>query len=375
MDFQYICRIPGKAGSFGVTFTEGALSELQPVEKPGAGKSELWLTRGLFDIQVNGMLGHNLSEDDLTADKIKQIDNGLARCGVLRWCPTVTTQDPEIVTKSLGVLRQVIEEGTAPHIHCIHMEGHYISAEDGYRGVHMKEFVRDPDPVEFDRWQKVSGGHIGLFSLAPERSGAIEFIRKLKTEKVRVALVHHHADHETVEQAAAAGADLSSHLVNGCAPMIHRQHNVIWSQLSLDQLWASFIADGYHIPHYTLRAVIRAKGIDRSILTSDLAHLSGLPDGEYRKNERTVVVQEGGLWVKGEGTNLLSGAVKTLDQDCAFLASRSGFTIEQSLLMATRNPARYFGIEQEFDILRGSKGPFAVFAWDGENLDTEYVLK
>jgi len=81
------------------------------------------------------------------------------------------------------------------------------------------------------------------------------------------------------------------------------------------------------------------------------------------------------LWVKGEGTNLLSGAVKTLDQDCAFLASRSGFTIEQSLLMATRNPARYFGIEQEFDILRGSKGPFAVFAWDGENLDTEYVLK
>jgi N-acetylglucosamine-6-phosphate deacetylase len=279
------------------------------------------------------------------------------------------------VEESLDILRKVIEERSAPHIHCIHMEGHYISAEDGYRGVHMEKYVRDPDPTEFERWQEASGGHIGLFSLAPEREGAIDFIRRLRVAGVRVALVHHNAPHEIVRQAATAGADLSSHLVNGCATMIHRQHNVIWSQLALDELWASFIADGYHIPFYTLQAVIRAKGISRSILVSDLAHLSGLPDGEYEKNERTVVVQEGGLWVKGEGTNLLSGAVKTLDQDCSFLASRSGFTIEQSLLMATRNPARYFGIERNFDIYPGSGGPFALFEWDGEKLRTEYLSK
>jgi N-acetylglucosamine-6-phosphate deacetylase len=253
------------------------------------------------------------------------------------------------------------------------MEAHDISAEDGYRGVHMEQFVRDPDPGEFDRWQEASGGHIGLFSLAPERKGAIEFIRKLKTEGVRVAPVHHNASHAQVRQATAAGADLSSPLVNGCATMIHRQHNVIWSQLFLDELWARFIADGYHIPHYTLKAIIRAKRIELSILVSDLAHLSGLPDGEYSKNERTVVLQDGALWVKGEGTNLLSGAVKTLEQDCAFLVSSSGFSIEQSLTMATRNPARYFGIEQEFDTFPGKKGPFAVFPWDGQELSVECV--
>ena len=375
MRFQYICRIPGKTGRYGVIFQDGTLTELQPLAKPSNGAKDLWLTRGLFDIQVNGMLGHNLSEEDLDPAKVIAIDEELAKHGVLRWCPTITTQNTAIVNRNLAILREVIEERLASHIHCIHMEGHYISAEDGYRGVHMRQFIKDPDPSEFDVWQKTSGGHIGLFSLAPERKGAIEFIRKLRNEGVRVALVHHNADHDQVRQAAAAGADLSSHLVNGCAKMIHRQHNVIWSQLSLDELWASFIADGYHIPYYTLKAVIQAKGTDRSILVSDLAHLTGLPDGEYRKNELTVVLQNGGLWVKGEGTNLLSGAVKTLDQDCAFLVSRSGFSIRQSLTMATTNPARYFGIEQQFEIFPGAKRPFAVFAWDGENLEVEHVLK
>ena len=375
MHVQYICRIPGRTGRYGVSFSKGTLAELQPVEEPEKGGKDLWLTRGLFDIQVNGMLGYNLSADDLTPEKVVAIDAELAKRGVLRWCPTVTTQNPQIVARNLEILRQAIEDGSAEHIHCIHMEGHYISAEDGYRGVHMPRFIRDPDPAEYDLWQKASGGHIGLFSLAPEREGAIGFIRQLKSDGIRAALVHHNASHARVVQAAAAGADLSSHLVNGCAKMIHRQHNVIWSQLSLDELWASFIADGYHIPHYTLKAVIRAKGVDRSILISDLAHLSGLPDGEYKKNELSVVLQDGGLWVKGEGTNLLSGAVKTLEEDCSFLASHSGFSIEESILMASRNPARYFGIEREFDIFPGTRGPFAIFEWDGVNLNVEQVLK
>jgi N-acetylglucosamine-6-phosphate deacetylase len=188
-------------------------------------------------------------------------------------------------------------------------------------------------------------------------------------------LVHHHADHQTIRAAASAGADLSSHLVNGCAPMIHRQHNIIWSQLALDELWASFIADGYHIPHYTLRAVIRAKGVERSILISDLSSLSGMPDGEYESNEMTVVLKDGGLWVKEKGTNLLSGAAKTLDLDVQFLAAEAGFPLEQGLIMATVNPARYFGIERQMQLYSGRKGPLAVFSWEKEKLYVHKILK
>jgi N-acetylglucosamine-6-phosphate deacetylase len=375
VDFEETCRIPGKGGLFSAVVKNGVLTQFIPASQPPEGNGELWLSPGLFDTQVNGMLGYNLSDDDLTVERVAEINEVLENRGITRWCPTIITQAPAIVERNLGILREVIEKNAAPNIHCIHMEGHYISSEEGYRGVHMERFIRDPDPEEFDRWQEKSGHHIGLFSLAPERKGAIEFIRKLRNEGVRVGLVHHNADYNTILEAYAAGASLCTHLVNGCAKMIHRQHNILWSQLSIDDMWASFIADGYHIPHYTLRAVIKAQGIDRSILTSDLAHLSGMPDGEYRKYERTVVLKDGGLWVKGEGTDLLSGAVKTLEQDCEYLAARSGFSIEEALVMASLNPARFFGIEHQMDLYPGRNPPLVVFSWRNNKLSVEKVLK
>jgi len=373
MGFHGICRIPGRNGVFNVSIEKGVLDRLEPTDERQAG--EHWLSPGLFDIQVNGMLGYNLSSEDLTTEKVVEIEHALELHGVTRWCPTVTSQDPKIVERNLAILGDLIESGGTPNIHCIHLEGHYISAEDGYRGVHLARYVRDPDIAEFDRWQRAAKGRIGLFSLAPERKGALQFICALKDRGVRAALVHHHADHQTVRQAAAAGADLASHLVNGCVPLINRQHNVIWSQLSLDELWASFIADGYHIPDYTLRAVIRSKGLGRSILVSDLAHLSGLPDGEYIKMDKTVVLKDGGLWVKGKGTNLLSGAVKTLEQGCAYLAAQAGFSLEQALLLASVNPARYFGIEENFQLYPGRKGPLVVFSRKGQELKVKETCK
>lgn len=375
MSFKEACRIPGRSGTFEVSFRNGRLETLRPLEHGAGQEVTFWLTPGLFDIQMNGMLGHDLSEEDLDVEKIAAVNEGLEKHGVLRWCPTVCSNTAELVERNLGIINQAIQQGASPGIHCIHLEGHYVSTEEGYRGVHLPRFQRDPDAEEFERWQRAAGGHIGLFSLAPERRGALEFIAWLRAQGVRVGLVHHHADHQTIRAAAAAGADLSSHLVNGCASMIHRQHNIIWSQLSLDELWASFIADGYHIPHYTLRAVIRAKGFERSILISDLSSLSGMPDGEYEANEMTVVLKDGGLWVKEKGTNLLSGAAKTLDLDVEFLVSEAGIPLEQALIMATVNPARYFGIERQMQLYAGRTGPLAVFSWEKGRLRVQEILK
>jgi len=100
-----------------------------------------------------------------------------------------------------------------------------------------------------------------------------------------------------------------------------------------------------------------------------------MPNGEYRKYERTVVLKDGGLWVKGEGTDLLSGAVKTLEQDCEYLAAHSGFSIEEALVMASLNPARFFGIEDEMELYPGRKSPLVVFSWKNKELSVEKILK
>jgi N-acetylglucosamine-6-phosphate deacetylase len=121
--------------------------------------------------------------------------------------------------------------------------------------------------------------------------------------------------------------------------------------------------------------VIKAKGLARSILISDVAHLSGMPDGEYQANEMIVVLKDGGLWVKEQGTNLLSGAAKTLDQDVEYLAANAGFSVEEALLMASDNPARYFGVQDRLGLYPGRRGPLAVFSWESGKLQLHSVLR
>jgi N-acetylglucosamine-6-phosphate deacetylase len=75
---------------------------------------------------------------------------------------------------------------------------------------------------------------------------------------------------------------LSTHLGNGCAGMLPRHENPITVQLGQDELMASFIADGHHLPPYLLKSLVRAKEVERSILATDCMSAAGAPPGRYR---------------------------------------------------------------------------------------------
>jgi N-acetylglucosamine-6-phosphate deacetylase len=159
---------------------------------------------------------------------------------------------------------------------------------------------------------------------------------------------------------------MSTHLFNGCPRLLDRHSNVIYSQLSEDALYACFIADGYHVPYSTLRIGLRAKGVKKSILVSDLAHLCGLPDGEYQMEGNAVELRDGSLRVKETG--LLSGAARTLLHDVELLARESEPGIEAALLMATASPAAAVREEAWAELRPGRRGPLAAFSWDGTHL-------
>ena len=75
-----------------------------------------------------------------------------------------------------------------------------------------------------------------------------------------VAIGHSSADRVVVADAAEAGALLSTHLGNGLPQMLHKVDNPLFAQLAEDRLWASFIADGIHLPAAALKTMLRAKG-------------------------------------------------------------------------------------------------------------------
>ena len=86
---------------------------------------------------------------------------------------------------------------------------------------------------------------------------------------------HHVANSIQIHDMAKNGATLLTHLGNGLPNELNRHHNPIWPSLSNHLLTAMLITDGYHLPPDSICSFIRAKGIDRTIITSDVVPVAG----------------------------------------------------------------------------------------------------
>jgi len=106
-------------------------------------------------------------------------------------------------------------------------------------------------------------------TLAPEIDGAIPFVEQCVKKGIVVGIGHTNAAAEILEDALRAGARISCHLGNGAHAVLPRHQNPIQKQLSMDGLMASIIVDGIHLPDYVVKNFVRAKGVDRVLLTTD----------------------------------------------------------------------------------------------------------
>jgi N-acetylglucosamine-6-phosphate deacetylase len=132
-----------------------------------------FLAPGWIDLQVNGFAGVDYNSPSSTPEQIARSIGALFACGVTRFFPTVITGSPENMAASLRHLasaKESVPEGAAPigqAMEAFHLEGPYISPEDGPRGAHPSRWVRPPDLDEFHRFQEAAHGNIRLVTLSP----------------------------------------------------------------------------------------------------------------------------------------------------------------------------------------------------------------
>jgi len=307
---------------------------------------------GLFDLQVNGFGGIDFNATDLTADRVVEALELMRRTGVTRCLPTLITSPFDRFASSARVLARLPH----PAIAGIHMEGPYVSPEDGARGAHPRSSVRPASIDDFARRQDVAGGRIVLVTLAPEVPGAMPLIEHLVAAGVRVAIGHTMATPEQIGDAVRAGATLATHLGNGCPQMLPRHPNVIWELLGADALFASLIGDGFHLPPATVKSMIRAKGPDRTMLVTDAMAAAGCdardePSRSPKASaERrfTIGDVECELGADGRvslpGTPYLAGSSLTLDRAIANTVRFTGLPIDAVIPMASTIPAAYMGM-------------------------------
>jgi N-acetylglucosamine-6-phosphate deacetylase len=310
-----------------------------------AGEGAPWLLPGLVDLQVNGYGGHDVNGPDVTADTVVALVRALARVGTTTVVPTVITAAEGDIARSLRAIADARgrDEACRRAIPCVHVEGPHISPEDGSRGVHPAAQVRPPDPDEFDRWQRASEGLVGIVTLSPHHPEAVAYTEHLTRAGAVVAIGHTHATPEQVRAVADAGARLSTHLGNGAHAVLARHPNYLWAQLADDRLTAGFIADGHHLPADTLTAMLRAKGLDRSVLVSDSVALAGMPPGRYTTLVGGAVVLSADGRLSEAGTPYLAGAARSLADGVAQAVRMTGIRLGDVVRLAAGNPGGFVG--------------------------------
>jgi N-acetylglucosamine-6-phosphate deacetylase len=293
---------------------------------------------GLFDLQVNGFAGIDFNARGLTADRCVEAVDRMRATGVTRCLPTLITSSVADFAASARVLARTAD----PAIAGIHMEGPYLSPDDGPRGAHPRAHITPASVEDFARRQDAADGRIVLVTLAPEVPGALPLIEHLVTSGVRVAIGHTAATPPQIRDAITAGATLATHLGNGCAAMLPRHPNAIWELLAADGVVASVIVDGHHLPAATVKSMLRAKGPDRTILITDAVAAAGCPPGQYAIGGVECTLGDDGR-VSLPGTPYLAGSSLTLDRAIANAARFTGLPIDDVIPMASTGPARYLG--------------------------------
>lgn len=290
----------------------GVRKKLESIHKPG----RLIICPALTDIQINGFSGIDFNAEGLSVEDVEHVSKALAAQGVGCYFPALITNSEERINGLLTVIRQATEEIELCRrmILGIHLEGPFISKEDGPRGAHPLEFVTAPKVNLMKSWKEISNGLVKLVTVSPEWENMDEFYEYCYKNNILVSIGHTSANAEQIEQAVRCGAICSTHLGNGCHSFLKRHPNYIWDQLSCDQLYASIIADGHHLPAHVIEVFAKVKN-EKLILISDATQFSGKEPGDYTTliGGKVSLTKERRLYVLDHPEYLAGSAMGLLD--------------------------------------------------------------
>ncbi len=332
---------------------------------------------GFVDLQVNGLGPDAVLSSD--AAGVRRIARRLAARGTTAFLPTIATAPREELIRAAHAVREAWErqgeEGEA-RILGAHLEGPYL--EPRMRGAHPPEHIRAPSREEVEEVADAAGGWgatgapgLALVTLSPGVAGAAALARWLAGKGVVPAMGHTAAGAACVEAFLEAGGAFAVHAFNRYgspgAPA-HRSAAPMDFVRTDPRLSAGLIADGVHVAPLAIASFVRARGWERTVLTSDLAADGGLrPAAEHAEegagsapeDVQDVVVRAG----------VLSGSRATLSEALPRFWKWSGLDPARALATATRNPARVLRAEgRRGRLAQGRRADFCVLAPDSLQL-------
>lgn len=302
---------------------------------------------GLTDLHFHGCAGADFSDGD-AAGLAAMADYELSR-GVTQICPAGMTLPAEKISALCAMAaahRKNARSGA--DLVGVNLEGPFLSRAK--RGAQNEAYLREPDAALLEEWCARAEGLVKLVTVAPELSGAEDFIRAC-AGRVTVSVGHTTADYETARAAFDAGARQVTHLFNAMPLFAHREPGVIGAAADCPNVRCELICDGVHVHPSAVRAAFHLMGAERMLLISDTMRAAGLGDGDYALGGLAVRVS-GSRATLADGT--LAGSVTDL-MSCLRHAVSFGIPLADAVTAAAVNPAHALGIDADYGTLDAGK--------------------
>ena len=321
---------------------------------------------GFIDVHTHG--GNRIDVNHVESyEDVNNLSLFFASHGVTGFLASVMTDELDIMDEKVRILTDAMERGLdGAELIGIHLEGPFLSVE--YKGAMPESLLRDGDYALFEHFEEISHGNIRYITLAPEKPGMLDMIRKIKlNSKCVVSMGHSSAEYDEAIAAIDAGVTSSTHTFNAMKLFHMHRPAISGAALERDEVYTEMISDGFHLHPATVRLMLKTKGFDKVIGITDSIMAAGLPDGPYKLGVNDVVVRNG-------DAQLLNGvrAGSTLTMDRAFrnISKFTGKGPELVSRVLATNQAEMLGLNDRGRIAVGKRADLTVLDEDGFVLKT-----
>ncbi|MFP5346320.1 MAG: N-acetylglucosamine-6-phosphate deacetylase [Actinomycetes bacterium] len=327
-----------------------ALGSGSPPRLPDIDVSSATVVPGFVDVHVHGGGGGSFQGGDH-----EQVARAVAfhrAHGTTTTLASLVTAPPADLLRSVRALADLVDDGLLAGIH---LEGPWLSEKRA--GAHERAQLRDPDPAEVDAFLEAGRGAVRMVTLAPERAGGLEAVRRLAGAGVVVAVGHTEATYDRTRAAVEAGARMATHLFNAMGPLHHRTPGPTLALIEDARVTLELIADGTHVHPALVRHVVASAGPDRVAFVTDAMSAAGMPDGDYTLGSLAVTVAEAVARLTEGGA--IAGSTSTMD---SLFRSALPFGLAAAVRLTSTTPARALALDAG-DLRPG--GPADLVVLDG----------
>lgn len=330
----------------------GVFAERDPFRDKGVefiDYGDAYIAPGLMDLHLHGALGKDVMDN--REDSLRTIAEHQAKQGVTGFLGSTMSAPLDRIIEAVHMIKDAAKQPFPSQVLGVYIEGPFVNRQK--KGVHPASFIRGVTEEDRERLTETLKGSRAIISLAPEVEENMRFIPKFMKQGFVVAIGHTNATYEQALESIANGVSLATHLYNAMSGFHHREPGVVGAVLDSEDIMAELIADGVHVHPAALRMAVAMKGPEKICLVTDSMMATGEGEGVYHWGDNEIEVKGDRAVVRGSG--VLAGSVLTLNRAVKNMMDWTGVTINQAVNMASLNPARVLGIEEEFGSIQNGK--------------------